>query len=203
MAFIPLPNGLKVELKFTLAGQLMVNVFHVTSTQAIISANLSAIAAAFYTAWDANMRPLQGVATGLQEIVVTDVSQDDGIQVVYTTGLPAAGTATGDLLPFNVAMVSSNKSLNTGRSRRGRTYWGGFTEPNFAGSTPVTAVLTGILAFNNDLVSELGGIGATWGVASYVSAGVPRVTALFTPFTAFTVDGVTDSQRRRLPGRGI
>lgn len=203
MAFIPLPNGLKVELKFNLAGQLMVNIFHVTTTEPIIEANLSAIAEVFVAAWAGNMSALQGAAVSLQEVVVTDVSEDEGIQVVYTDALPEVGTAAGDLLPFNVAVVSSNKSIYSGRSRRGRTYWGGFTEPNVGGSTPVSAILLGILGFNTELVTELDAINAVWGVASYQADGAPRTTALFTPFTAFSVDGVTDSQRRRLPGRGI
>lgn len=203
MAFIPLPNGIKVELKFTMGGELMVNVFHVTSVNPLITANLTDVCIAILSAWNDNMKPLQGAGVSLQEIVATDVSEEDGEQLVYVTGLPTAGTATGDLLPANVAVVSSNKSVYTGRSRRGRTYWGGFTEPNMAGSVPVTAVLTGILGFNNDFVTALDGADLVWGVASYVSEGTPRVTALFTPFTAFTVDQVSDSQRRRLPGRGI
>lgn len=203
MAFIPLPGGMKAEVKFSLAGELMVNVYHFKSSVPIGSANLSAIAQLIYEAWVTNLQPLQGTAVSLQEIVVTDVSEEDGIQVTWVDSLPDDGTATGDLLPFNVAVVISNRTGFTGRSRRGRTYIGGFTEPNVAGSTPVTAILTGLLAYHIEIADVALSNDAEFGVASYVADGTPRTEALFTAYDTFGVDGVTDSQRRRLPGRGI
>ncbi len=40
-------------------------------------------------------------------------------------------------------------------------------------------------------------------IVSYVEDGEPRVTGLVTPVTAYESDGVMDSQRRRLTGRGL
>lgn len=203
MAFVPLPLGMKAEVKFSLAGELMVNVYHFQSLEPISTFNMTAIASILKTAWANNVQDLQGAGVTLQEIVVTDVSEEDGLQVTFVDGLPAAGEALGDLLPFNVAVVISNKTGFTGRSRRGRTYVGGFTENFVAGSTPDTDILVNLLAYHIEIADNVLGVEAEMGVASYISDGVPRTEALFTPYSVFTVDGVTDSQRRRLPERGI
>lgn len=203
MAFIPLPFGLKAEMKYTIQGEVMVNIYHFRSEVAILAVNMNALAEILRDAWIGNIQALQGADVSLQEIVVTDVSEEDGLQITFADALPDAGTATGELLPFNVAIVVTNRTDFIGRSRRGRTYYGGFTEPNVSGSTPVTAVLTGLLTFHTAVGLSVQGIDMTFGVASYYTNNAPRAEALFTPYTQFTADAVTDSQRRRLPGRGI
>lgn len=203
MAFVPLPLGFKAEVKFSLAGELMVNVYHFKSTVPVTTVNMTIIAEIIRDAWVAQVQDLQGAAVSLQEIVMTDISVEDGAQVIFVDDLPQAGQALGELLPFNVAVVISNKSGFTGRSRNGRTYIGGFTENFVAGSTPAIEILTNLLAYHITIADSAGAADASFGVASYISDGEPRTEAVFTPYDVFTVDGVTDSQRRRLPGRGI
>lgn len=203
MAFIPLPAGLKVELKFTLAGELVVNVYHVTTELPLVSANLTNIAEAFITAWIADAAGVLSSEITLDEVIVTDVSVEDGLQVTVTTDLPAAGEVVQQSLPNNVALVISNRSDLTGRSRRGRTYIAGI--PETAVQVNIVDVVTagGLLTYHANLRTDLDvNHNTTLGVASYVSDGAPRTTALFTPFTNFIVNTRIDSQRRRLPGVG-
>jgi len=203
MAFITLPGGVKVEVKFTVNGQVVVNIYHFTTSDPITTVNLSLLCEAIKSAWQANLRAACSDQTSLVELIATDVSEEDGIQVSYTTGLPDAGDDPVDTLPNNVAIVISNKSVFTGRSRRGRTYVAGFSRGFVDDNTPSPTLISALLAYQADVKLNAAAEGFDVGVASYVNDGAPRTTALFTTYTAFTVDAVTDSQRRRLPGRGI
>lgn len=206
MPFIPFTRGIKVAMEYNLAGQLVVNVYHIQSEDAIITANLEAIAAIFLDFWDTEFTaPMKASFTSdiaLERIVVTDVSVADGEQYVEEPGTPIPGTNSGDSVPNNVAWVCSMRSTFTGRSRRGRNYYAGLPETlvvnNIVDAGHVLDMLENIVRLADKLDAE----GFPLGVASYYTLGAPRATALFTAFTSFGGDTVVDSQRRRLPGRG-
>jgi len=137
------------------------------------------------------------------EIIATDISEEDGIQVSYTTGLPLTGSDAVDTLPNNCALVISNRSVFTGRSRRGRTYIAGFSRGFVDDNVPSGALVAAALAYHAEISDNAGEEAFNFGVASYVNDGVARDEALFTGYSSFTADLIMDSQRRRLPGRGI
>lgn len=202
MAFIPLFNGVKVEVKFTLAGQLVVNVYHFESVDPIVTANLTALAALIKAAWIAEQQGAMSSLLSLNEIVCTDVSEEEGLQVIYTAGLPEVGESASPGLPNNVALVVKNFTDQIGRSRRGRTYIAGITETDVNANIPSNVFAAACVAYHTAIAEDALAAGFIFGVASYQHNNAPRVTAEFTPFTGFSVDMVTDSQRRRLPGRG-
>lgn len=202
MAFIPFIGGVKVEMKFLKNGQLVVNVYHFHTDDPITTVNLTALATVLKNSWAANIRGATGTSMQLEEIIATDMSSPTGHQVTYVTGLPLIGTASGDDLPSNVAVVISNKSTLIGRSQRGRTYMTGMVASAITGNTVGSGLQALYVAYHMDILIDTEPEGFEFGVASYQQDNAPRLFAAFTGFSSFQVENITDSQRRRLPGRG-
>lgn len=200
MAFIPLPNGVRVAMEYTLQGELIVNVYHFTTASPITTVNLTALAAVLADMFITDMAGLYSTDLSLQQVVATDVSEADGIQIVYNTGLPVAGGSANDSAPNNVAVVMSLRTGLTGRSRRGRNYYGGIDETLIAGNTPSAGFQSNMFTANDNMQLAADTLGFTWVVASYRHLGAPRVTALATPITTLIMDARSDSMRKRLPG---
>lgn len=204
MPFIPTPNGIRVAMHFTSAGQQCRNIFHVKGPAEPTVGDLIDVAAVFIAWWTAEMRPLTATTTTLDAVEVTDITSasDDG--VVVTTTLPLAGTSGGNALPNNATVVTKLTSGLTGRSRRGRSYMVGLTDSNLSTDKQhVSTAMQGVLqdAFR-ELISALVTAGLELAVASFFADGAPRTEGLLTPITDAQVNPSLDSQRRRLPERG-
>lgn len=204
MPHIPIPNGIRVCLNYTNAGELACNVFHVEGPSDPTLADLTTIAEEFVAWWNANMKPLTSAATSLQSVEVTDVTADGQEGIEYTTGLPLAGTASGANLPNNVTVATKLTSGLTGRSRRGRSYFVGLTDNalNTGSQTLTTTFQAALTGAFQELIEQLVVAGFQLAVASLWSNGVPRTTGLLTPIINAEVNPTVDSQRRRLPERG-
>ena len=204
MAFIPLPLGLRVAMEYTLDGQLVVNVYHVKASSPISTIYMEAILEAFQQWWEEDMALNFTSSIGLERIVVKDVSVEDGSQVEEEFATPLFGTVGSvAAVPNNVAICIGLKTAQTGRSFRGRNYYAGLLETDFALSLlsggRVATLFDSALALPgrlNDLAE------AELAIASYVHNGAPRTTGVLTPVTSMTINSIADSQRRRLPGRG-
>lgn len=203
MAFIPLPLGVKVEVKFLKNGQLVVNIYHFTSLNPVGTLDLTGLAGIIKAAFNDNLKTSTTNNMTLDEIVLTTLDAEVGTQVVYTTGLPLAGTGGVEDLPSNVAVVISNRSYLTGRSQRGRTYMAGVVPSLITGNTVGATYQAALIAYHLDIAENALSADFTMGVASYIANGAPRTEAQFTPYQFFSVENITDSQRRRLPGRGV
>lgn len=202
MPFIPAPLGVRVAMEFTKDGQTVVNVYHVSCTQPLITANLTAIGNAFLAWWVNELRTVQSSALVLARIVVTDVSQQEGQQAIVVPTVSAAGAVAGTDAPNNVALVVTHRTAQIGRTRRGRTYLPGVPAASVAGSTYNTSAVAAILAAYGALAARLTPTSSFLVVASYQFNGQPREAAVLTAVTAFTANDVIDTQRRRVPGRG-
>lgn len=190
-------------MEFVKDGQLVVNVYHVSTSNPITTVNLTALAQVFIDWWNTDGKTQSSAAMALDNVVVTDVSQQNGLQVQVDVSPAVPGTLVGADTPSNVAAVVSWRTGQSGRSYRGRTYWGGLiasevstnfiSAPRIAGMLVAFASLrTAILATGNVLV-----------VASYRANGAPRVVGTPTPINSITMDTRVDTQRRRLPFEGV
>jgi len=203
MAFVPLPNGLKVAMEFSLDDQQMVNTYHVVAVDPDDLSNMIAVATCFIDFWTA-IKPHFHTLTSLLRVVVTDVSVSGGRQYIATAGLPAAGTSSSTtLLPNNVAFVATERTGFTGRSKRGRIFFGGFgvgelSAPNTLSTTVADDITDALL----DLLACLAADTNQLVVASYRQGGAPLSTAIAYGINSFDMNTTPDSQRRRLPGRG-
>lgn len=78
----------------------------------------------------------------------------------------------------------------------------GMTAASITGNTVGSGLQTAYLAYHNEIALEVATLEMNFGVASYVSNGVPREEAAFRLYSGFVVENIVDTQRRRLPGAG-
>lgn len=203
MPFIPVPQVAQVESIYSMNGQVVENVLHYQMPGPTDIIGLTALASAWLAEWNANMKAYIPTEVTLTNVRVTDLTTAVSPVVNFGTGLPTAGTQSGALLPNNVTCVFTKRTALRGRSQRGRIYWPGLGEPNVTNNAVSGALVSAIIAGLNNMrtVTTVDGDYEMVVVSRY-TGNVPRITGIFTPVTGFTSDGVVDSQRRRLPGRG-
>ena len=202
MAFIPISDTMKVALEYSLNGQLLVNVYHVASPDPIVSADLTGIAAVFVSWWSVNMRQNFSTALSLNRVVVTDMTDEGGEQVDYVTGLPSLGTISSAVAPNNVAVCTSLRTGFSGRSNRGRKYWGGIVSAEVSDNFISTTLAAAILADMVSLDAAISSAGFSLVVASLYHDHAPRTAGVTREVTSFIQDLRVDTQRRRLPLEG-
>jgi hypothetical protein len=204
MAFVPVPNTMKVAMCYKLSGQEMCNVFYVEGSGPPTQAQMEEVAQMYIDAWEDHLKPIQSSVTSLQRVEVRDLSVQNGAGIEYTTGLPQNGASGAGSLPNNCAVAVKKSSGLTGRSFRGRNYFGGMTTAWLDDTnSPNATVRSAIVNFFQQLALQLVADGLQEVVVSTIANGSQRATGVTTPITAYSVNDVLDSQRRRLPERGI
>ncbi len=197
MALGIVPNGMKIEMNYTQNGIPVVNRFYVTKTSAPTSADLDdAITAtlAFYN----DIKAYQHPTLILQNITATDVHVANGTQTILPLTTSNVGTGTGTAAAANAAQCASLRTSFTGRSFRGRFYFGGLCNTSLSDAQNWSTIQSAALAgFLDDFITALGVINQTLVVVSNYSAKVVRVVALATEVISIIMDTKVDSQRRR------
>lgn len=204
MAFIPLPFGIKVEVAWETGSGVAVCIHFVSKTtpSAVTLTDLTNAIDSFDT-WRISLNPIMAVNMQIAGIRATDWSMADGITALTVPGTAINGTNGTPILPLNVALVASHSTGRTGRSRRGRNYIPGAAESTVAVGDVIAAGTRNIItAAYNTLRTALLADGLVQVVASFHANGAPRVTGLGTAVSVTSVDQHSDSQRRRLAGRG-
>lgn len=202
MGFQPVPATTKVELIYSWDAQVVENVLHYGSIFALDASELSDLAESVLAVWTANLRPLLSTAVSLTTIKCTSLDSEFAPGIEYTTGLPLAGTASGNVVPANVTIAVRFLTALRGRSFRGRAYQVGMTSTQVSGNEITTAFATSLRNAWLQMV-DVGSTPATQlVVVSRIQGGVPRAAGIKTDVTGITIERVLDSQRRRLPTRG-
>lgn len=199
MAFISLPDSVKIEIKMRKGGAPNVNIIWGRVEVTIDLAKLEQIALAVVAWWNAEVKPLVSSSTALESVTVTDWSVVDSIQHVETLTTPSAGTATGGDLPSNVAAVTTFYTGYTGRSFRGRVYNAGLTDAQVTTNTLGTTYVLNMLTAWAELNDALSAIDVTHVVASFQHDNAPRAEGVATPIIEYGMNNVVDTQRRRIP----
>lgn len=199
MAFIPLPEGIKIEIKCRKNGAPVINVVWCTVDVSIDLATLANIAGAVVTWWVAHIKPQTTSSMSLEEVVCTQWDVAEGLQHVEIVSPPSAGTGGADDTPSNVAAVVTFYTGYTGRSNRGRVYMGGLDVTDTTGNTLGTAYVVAMISAWNAFKTALEGEGATHVVASFYADNAPRVTGQARAITDYGMNNVVDTQRRRIP----
>jgi len=165
--------------------------------------NVLPLCAEFVTKWNATMKAYMPSDLSLTGIKVVDLSAQNGWTLFYQTSLPIAGTSAGASLPNNCAVVLTKRTFARGRSYRGRIYQPGLTELHTTSNAVQATPLAAFIAFWDDMrVYNTGTVEFVMVVASRYQEGNQLSVGEKTIVTGITSDGVVDSQRRRLPGRG-
>lgn len=205
--FIPAQGCFALEALYTYLGQRCENVFHILqgdgSTPATV-AQMQAAAAAYVTWENTRIVGQRSTLCSLTEIICRDLSTESGVSVAYTTGLPVPGTQPTAALPSNVTLAVKWSTALGGRSHRGRTFHIGLTTGMVTGDTMNPANLTAMITAYTNLITDMPAHapGAQLVVLSYAHNKAWRAAAVATPIIAASADQNTDSQRRRLVGRG-
>lgn len=203
------PNDLVVKLvdRGYCEGQEILNTTHwiIDGGGEWSALNMDLLAESYIQWWGTEVQGLTIAGYQKSEVVLTQ-QIENGLQRIYTNGLPLSGSLVGDGLPLNVAACVTLSTGRAGRAGRGRFYVGCLGESSAAGSR----FTAGFVNSMNEAFEALrfrpgvdGLPGYRLVVYSTELGGNPRVAGLATEVTsAYLRDNVVDSQRRRLPGRG-
>jgi len=204
MAFIPAVNTARVIMSFTQGGQNVANQFYCEFPTQPDKSDMAALAEVIQTWWEDFIADLQSVQVNLVKIEVTDMTVENSEQAIFVEDLPQSGNDSGQPLPNNVTVSVKLDTGFTGRSKRGRQYFIGLVTTQLVDSNHLlTGMVTALQTAYSALIDAISDAGWTLVIASFVSGGVPRTTALLTPVLTASVNPTLDSQRRRLPERGI
>ena len=205
MAFVPAPNIIELEFRYTLASQHIENRVMVDNLAAVTPTALEDTAILGWNWAEAELMPLVSVGLLLVEVVATDLTTDTGGQFTYAPDTTTTGADGGAALPNECAFCVSLHSASRGRSARGRFYipaipLSAMTNPNNLTGSAVTAFVAAIQA----LIDAVAAASQALVIVSYIHNGAPRVggPVYFPVLTAAATDNIIDSQRRRKPGVG-
>lgn len=203
MAFIPVPNVAQAELTYVWDGQTVQNVLHYSKASPWSVTHLQELGQSLQEEWSASIRSLQPTTLSLVEIRCLDLSAANAEYFNYTGGLPLAGTNASPSMPNNCALVLTKRTAMRGRSFRGRIYHPGLIDAYVTASRVNNDAVNGLVtAYTNLLGLQLLLDEALMVVVSRYNGGAPRAEGIASLVSHLTSDGVVDSQRRRLPGRG-
>lgn len=213
MPFIPIPNTAQVTVNMTSNGQKVANVYHVLSNVPWTTDLLNFLAVDVRSWWEGSTRIERNGQTCLVEVCARDMTTSTGLQVCVPHGLANCGLDPSDPMPGNATIAIKHGTGQSGRSRRGRSYWVGMSEDvvngNVVDSTWLGQVVQDMdelrAAINNSqrtLVVASTHSGSTCDVARCKKIPTPRASGITTPITGFAADANVDSQRRRLADRG-
>lgn len=205
MAFIPASNVIQAEVRMRLDSQRIENTLYFQPVGAAPSIiNMGELGAQLVTWWGTYIEPLVSDQLTLVEVYLTNLTTSTSFTVTYVAGLPMAGGISAAVLPNHVAACVSFRTNGRGRASRGRNYIPGLTENNVVKNTMVPGLVTGLVNAYLQLIDFDGAYDLRWGVLSRYLNGAPRATGFFQPIVGVVMtDDTVDSQRRRLPARGM
>jgi hypothetical protein len=186
---MPFYDAYEVVVHYSLPdAEQAVNIFHVLGDTALLEGGADALNTIFTDAYNAHLKALQHPSVRFDQLTITDLNTDTGLQKVYVHGI--AGTAGGQPMPNQIAALISWKTAYRTRNYRGRSYIAGFTESNSDGNYMNETVRSGLSAYALQLETNLP---ATLGVLS-------RKTGLGRPITGHSVNTNWKTMRRRTAG---
>lgn len=169
MAVSPVINNcVQVRLLLVVANQGAVNVLNALTTGNVTVDQTLAntVGAAIKTAWTNNLAALMPASSSLVRVGVRDLRVANSAEFL-DGGAAVVGTAVGDALPAQDALVMTLRTAKSGKSFRGRTYIGGFGEgQNGPNGTAAQTAADGAVAFMTGVQNALVAAAMKLGVAS-------------------------------------
>jgi hypothetical protein len=203
-AFIAADKTVQVRLQFHTTAGFAENVLNFQASNGWSEASARQLGAFLVDWWENDVAPIVSQGVDLWSIVLTDLTSENGFQVVYNTGLPVYGTNQSGALPDNVTAAIKLSTDNRGRSYRGRIFHVGMAGDLIDGSAlTITFQQLAVSAYSSLKFISLQDTDAYLSIVSLCHNGVWREGAEVTHVTAVTTDTSVDSMRRRLIGRGM
>jgi hypothetical protein len=201
MPFIPIENTVQMNIRATLSGIPVENVFHLQKDDGspFSLPDMVLLAGTARAAWANTMLPLVVPAYLCTAVYCRDLTTENGLVFEDAFAPTDAGTASGEPMPGNVAIVITHRTGLAGRSYRGRSYICGLSELSVNANNVVSgfaaSLIVAFIAFKNEVIDE----GFVFGVASRFADNAPRTEGIFTRIVSSSLrDTRVDTQRRRL-----
>lgn len=204
MAFIPVPETVRVEMRYNYVSQQVENTLYFKCNTGINTSKMQDLGEYLITDWNTNVKTGSPDSLRLREVYIIDLTTAVAPAVTVTTGLPSDGAANIQSAPNNVSLTCSFRTFGRGRSSRGRNYLLGVREDEVANNVVDATFKNRWSEFFNDITDPFPlSDDWTWSVVSLIENKAPRSEGLVQQvLTHVYVDSTVDSQRRRLPGRG-
>jgi len=200
VTFIELPDGAKAVVKFFRGDEEWTNSFWWSKSD-YVESDLTTLADVVDGSFGLGMRNLISDQATYQWTNVIDMRTDSGLSI-YNSDSVGIGADDAEMLPINVAMVMTLRTLLRGRSYRGRVFITGFSEDTWGGSEFGAQLVVDTLAVYSGMVEDAQAAGWTPIVASYQHNGVARVTAVGTTVQYAQVRSRRPGTQRRRLDRG-
>lgn len=201
-----MPTGIpaaQVEVRFTVQGQKVENVFHVEATVPLTQTEAEDIADIVDNWVKGALRNNQSTQTVYRALVVRDVN-DGGL--VYERAGDNLANANSDVgLPNHVTFAVKKNTAKGGRHFRGRFFHIGLLKSQVSATDPnllTDAGVAAIVAVYEGLRAGLATGGHTLKLGQHLAGPPPVLVGVETVTSISAGDNIIDSQRRRLPGRG-
>lgn len=194
-------NVCRTELIYSQDNQIVENVWYNGGVDDTI-ADLTAVAEYMESCWRGNLLAMVSEHVSLLRVRCTHIGVPNGNSVEKPADPNANGEETSPPLPNHVTLAVKLTTGLGGRSRRGRKYHIGLCESQVTMNQVVENVRAGMQIGYQQWIDDMLTFQYPIVIASFISNGIPRPSALVTPVTAALIEPTIDSQRRRLPGRG-
>jgi hypothetical protein len=158
---LQITSGAQLRLLWNLNGALAINVIGllVTGNPVINQALAETIGSAVKGAFTTNLAPRLAPTASLVRVGIRDL-RSPNLPEFRDTGTIPPGTGTGDIMPPNIAACVTLRTAGSGKSFRGRIFYGGFTEAeNTVSGWASAAVGTSVVAFTTAIDTAVTGSG--------------------------------------------
>ena len=201
----PVPNTAEAVLNYQSDSGDARNVMHFQQAPfgGWSNINLQRLAETVANWWTTSLKNHVHPAFTLESVVTRDLETVPGEVAEFAVN--QTGGAQGGRSPSNVTTAFTLRTALGGRSGRGRIYHVGISQSYYLGDTvhPNEKSLM-VAAYDALRVINKPGIGQEYHlvVVSRFANKVQRATGIANEVTSVSNDGLLDSQRRRLKGRG-
>lgn len=204
MAFQPALDTLEVAIQCTLAGEACINTFHYMNTDSWGTTEADILCNDIATLWTAFTPGNNGTQFVFSAVKYKGLRTATDITGVVAVA-PVTGTVAGAQVPNNSAISIARLTGLAGRSNRGRVYMPVTVAANMTGANQMSTSAGAVrIALLNDMRDVGTADGWTHVLVSRQQDGVIPANAVLNEVLYYSIrDYVLDSQRRRLPLRGI
>jgi len=203
MPFQPAPNVALIEWVYQIHGQVVENTYHMMDDAPFSGPALATAAPSLYEWWGDELAPTLSTDITLLRVELKALDSAIAPFTSYTPGALTSGGAGVAAAANNVSWVVKHTTGLSGRSGRGRWYLVGIPSTLVVNSAISLAQAALYLSAFPALDTVIAGLGHIPCVLSRTQEGVELTEAVPYEITGHSfTDVTTDSQRRRLPGRG-